>query len=318
MKKNCKILTFAFAGLFFSAALCGCDGEAESVDTTASIIVEETAETNTSLQESDGNGGPVIEAGDWEKDFDGLNGAAVLYDPTENRYQVYGGQLAETRRPPCSTFKIISSLIALENDLILPDDSVREWSGEVFWNEDWNKNIDFQEAFRTSCVWYFREVVDEIGPDRMKAELEKLEYGNCDISDWEGKMNANTDDPAMTGFWIESSLMISPMEQVDVMERIFGEHSTYSDETQDQLEEVMLISDPTDEALTVYGKTGMGADQETTLDAWFTGFADIYDERVYFCVYLGETDGLDISSQKAKEIALAILSEKASEVEDGI
>ena len=61
------------------------------------------------------------------------------------------------------------------------------WSGEEFWNEDWNKDIDFEEAFRTSCVWYFREVIDEIGKERMQEALDTLSYGNCDISDWEGR-----------------------------------------------------------------------------------------------------------------------------------
>ena len=92
------------------------------------------------------------------------------------------------------------------------DNSTKVWSGEKFWNENWNKNIDFAEAFQTSCVWYFRELIDEIGKDLMQTELNKLKYGNCDITDWNGKQNTNNDNPALTGFWIESSLKISPKE----------------------------------------------------------------------------------------------------------
>ena len=47
----------------------------------------------------------------------------------------------------------------------------------------------------------------------MQKELDKLQYGNCDISDWEGRLNTNNSNRALTGFWIESSLMISPKEQ---------------------------------------------------------------------------------------------------------
>lgn len=93
-------------------------------------------------------------------------------------------EIARTRRSPCSTFKIVSSLIALENRIIHSDDSIHKWSGEVFWNEKWNKDMDFGGAFRDSCVWYFREVIDEIGPELMQDELDGLEYGNCDISDY--------------------------------------------------------------------------------------------------------------------------------------
>lgn len=61
-----------------------------------------------------------------------------------------------------------------------------------------------------------------------KKEFAHLQYGNCDISDWEGQLNTNNNNRALTGFWIESSLTISPKEQVEVMERIFGENSDYS------------------------------------------------------------------------------------------
>ena len=129
---------------------------------------------------------PEIVEADWSEYFNGLNGTAVVYDAANRRYTMYDPELALTRRPPCSTFKIISSLIALENGILVPEDSTREWSGEIFWNENWNKNIDFSEAFRTSCVWYYRQVIDDIGKDMMQTELEKLQYGNCDISDWGG------------------------------------------------------------------------------------------------------------------------------------
>lgn len=59
---------------------------------------------------------------DWSDYFNGLNGAAVLYDSSANRYTIYNSELASTRRSPCSTFKIISSLIALENGIIVPED----------------------------------------------------------------------------------------------------------------------------------------------------------------------------------------------------
>ena len=199
---------------------------------------------------------PQIMETDWSEYFQGLNGAAVLYDAEENKYCVYNPELAETRSSPCSTFKIISSLLALENGVIDPENSIREWSGEYFWNGEWNRDIGFEDAFRTSCVWYFRQVVDDIGKDRMQEGLDALQYGNCDISDWEGSLNTNNSNRALTGFWIESSLKISPREQAEVMERIFGEDGYASEETIDRLKQVMLLQE--EDGLSIYGKTGMG------------------------------------------------------------
>lgn len=60
-------------------------------------------------------GTPEIIEADWSDFFDGLNGAAVLYDEADRQYTICNSELATTRRSPCSTFKIISSLVALEN-----------------------------------------------------------------------------------------------------------------------------------------------------------------------------------------------------------
>lgn len=272
------------------------------------IIAEDisTAEVDTdNTQRAE----PVMLEEDWSDFFGPLNGTAVIYDPAENCCQVYNRELALTRRSPCSTFKIISSLTAMENGIIDPEDSTRTWSGETFWNAEWNRDVDFQDAFRSSCVWYFREVINEIGREAMQEELDKLQYGNCDISDWEGLQNTNNSNPSLTGFWLESSLLISPVEQTAVMERIFGGQTDYSEETVSRLRQVMLLSEQKEADISVYGKTGMGKSQGTVVDAWYTGFADRGDRRLYFCVYLGETDSQEVSSARAREIALKILSQ---------
>ncbi len=256
---------------------------------------------------AEGNAEIQTETADWSSYFDGKNGAAVIYDSAKNRCIIYNEELANTRRSPCSTFKIVSSLIALEQGVIVPEDSVRAWSGETFWNGDWNRDIGFDDAFRTSCVWYFREVVDDIGEARMQEALEQLNYGNCDISDWEGRQNTNNQNPALTGFWIESSLKISPKEQTEVLERIFGEDSIYSEETVNHLKQVMLQPEEDGTQAAVYGKTGMGKAQGVTVDAWFAGFAKQAEDNIYFCVYLGETKGEDISSTAAKNIAVSLV-----------
>lgn len=264
------------------------------------------------VQESleDGAGlDPETTEADWSAEFHGLNGAAVLYDASNMQYTIYNQDLARTQRSPCSTFKIISSLIALEHGLLDPDNSTRPWSGEEFWNEAWNHDISFREAFRESCVWYFRQVTDGIGQERMQEGVTELGYGNCDISDWDGHLNTNNNNRALTGFWIESSLKISPKEQTEVMERIFGTESAYSQRTQEELKQVMLVERQGGESLPIYGKTGMGVDHGTVVDAWFTGFAELEGRNLYFCVYLGQTDGKDVSSTAAKEIAIKLVEQ---------
>ena len=139
--------------------------------------------------------------------------------------------------------------------------------------------------------------------------MNRLQYGNCDISDWEGRLNTNNNNRALTGFWLESSLLISPKEQVEVMERIFGDGSEYSEETQNELKQVMLVSEQEQTDTSIYGKTGMGKAEGIVVDAWFTGFAEGTEGRIYFCVHLGRTDGMNVSSSEAKEIAIQIVED---------
>lgn len=316
---------YSYIIMFSLLILAGCSRESDSFIEEQPVEMQ-TSEETTQIEDlsteeipqimetitdevQEENAEPIIVEVDWSNCFDGINGAAVIYDPIENCYQIYHQELALTQRSPCSTFKIISSLIALENGIIEPDNSTRTWSGEIFWNEEWNKDIDFSDAFHASCVWYFREVIDEIGKDMIQEELNRLEYGNCDISDWNGRLNTNNNNPVLTGFWIESSLLISPKEQVEVMERIFGENTDYSEETLYQLKQVMLLSEENEAGIFIYGKTGMGKADGIVVDSWYTGFADIADKRIYFCVYLGETDNKNVSSAKAREIAINILSD---------
>ncbi len=329
MKKRNKYFKVGY-WIFVCAVLCtGCSKERSTEERIAVEDAKEeikegkkeqqeiesgnvSSEENTKDMEDDTEdmaAEPEITQADWSEYFNGLNGTAVIYDASDRHYTIYNDELAADRRSPCSTFKIISSLTALEHGILVPEDSARKWSGEVFWNEDWNKDIDFSEAFRTSCVWYYRQLIDDIGQDRMQKELEKLQYGNCDISDWEGQLNANNNNRALMGFWIESSLLISPKEQTEVMERIFGENSEYSEETQHELKQVMLVTEQEQTDILIYGKTGMGKVDGIVIDAWFTGFAETTEGKLYFCVRLGRTDGMNVSSPLAKEIAIQIVSD---------
>ena len=56
----------------------------------------------------------------------------------------------------------------------------------------------------------------------------------------------------------------------------------------------------------------MGKAHGVVVDAWYTGFADAADKRIYFCVYLGESDSENVSSARAREIAAAIVSDYAA------
>lgn len=243
----------------------------------------------------------------WGSYFNNIDGTAVFYSTGDNRYSIYNMDIAKSRFSPCSTFKIVSSLIGLEKGVILPENSIRTWNGDVYWNDKWNKDLEFKEAFESSCVWYFKEVIDELGEEEIKTTLENLNYGNCDISDWEGIENSPNKSRELRGFWLESSLEISALEQVEVLKRIFYENNEFQEETIENLLDAMEIEQLSRGNNKIYGKTGFGKRADNKVDCWFTGFIDQPNERIFFCIYLGDSSDANITTDNAKNIVLQIL-----------
>lgn len=243
---------------------------------------------------------------DYSSFFGDVAGSAVFYNPNDNTIDVYQKDTANKPHSPCSSFKIISSLIGMECEVIGYESNTRKWSGEKFWNDAWNTDISFIDAFQSSCVWYFRDVTNDIGKENTQKFLDELNYGNTDISDWQGELNKNNSNPALTGFWIESSLLITPIEQTKVLAKIFEPSSIYSQQSRDLLTTAMLVQES--DKIKIYGKTGTGKLGNTLLDAWFVGFFTQNNENVYFAIYLSETDNQEISSSTAKAIGLEIIS----------
>lgn len=242
---------------------------------------------------------PTMKEIDLSDQFRGINGCAVIYNPDNNEYSIYNASLCEQEVSPYSTFKIVSALAGLNNGVIENEYSTMNYSGEKYPLDEWNENVSLDKAFQTSCIWYFRQIIDEVGQDEIQYELTQLEYGNCDISEWDGD-NVNP-MPDLNGFWLGSSLKISPLEQVQVLKAIFEGESLYSAEDVALLKEIMLVSEDTKR---IYGKTGSGPDGE----AWFVGFAEENGERVYFAIYLNDnTQANNVSGSTAKEIAMDIM-----------
>lgn len=240
--------------------------------------------------------GPTSIQADYSSYFNGINGCAVFYDYDKNTYTFYNEDQCNTRCSPYSTFKIIATLEGLKEGVITSESSTMEYSGDIYPFDSWNKNLTLKEAFQTSCVWYFRQVIDGVGQETMEADLKKLNYGNCNVSQWEGE--PINPQPDLNGFWLDSSLEISPIEMVNVISNIFEGNTDYSKEHIAILKNIMQ-SDKTD----IYGKTGTGKDGS----AWYSGFFEYEGRNIYFAVHLFDTTAKNIAGANAKETAENII-----------
>lgn len=263
------------------------------------------AKSNTSNQSNMSE--PIIE--DYSQYFKGMKGTAVFFNGDTNKYYIYNNELADMQTAPNSSFKIISCLMGLESGIIKPSDSTMKWDGTEYPITEWNKDLEYKEAFKVSAIWYYREVLDLVGQDYVQETLNNLSYGNCDISQWEGSLNNNVFPQikslkSINGFWQESTLKISPIQQTEVMYKIFHDKDTFSEQNIDRLKEIMLIDNDSNKTK-IYGKTGTGIMDESWVDAWFVGFFEYDNETIYFSVRLNEPN---TTGQNAKEIAIDIIN----------
>lgn len=302
MKKvNCMMI------VLLSVMIAGCSNiNIEQHEDNGIEIERQTERKNQSIQSTDitkENETPVLTdiIVDYSEYFQGISGCAVIYDESSNTYSFYDKEKCEREVSPLSTFKIVSALAGLENNVLENEISTMEYSGVKYPIDTWNSNLTLKEAFETSCIWYFRQVVDMVGQENICTLLKEIQYGNCDISEWNGSETNSL--PELNGFWLESSLAISPKQQVIVLKYIFGSENHFNAENLEELKSIMYIAELDHGCL--YGKTGSG----TGGNAWFVGFIEESDSKIYFAVYLEDMQNKDIvSGNNAKEIAISILS----------
>ena len=119
-------------------------------------------------------------------------------------------KLCAKRLPPASTFKIPHALIALEAG-VLADEHLR-WDPPAGKQEypEWSRPHDLASAMRYSVVWYFQKIARTLGSEREAEWLEKLGYGNKDVS---GPVDR---------FWINGPLLLTADEQMAFLQKLFA------------------------------------------------------------------------------------------------
>ena len=225
--------------------------------------------------------------------------AAVFYTPGASELLVFGdGALAGERFIPCSTFKIISTLMGLDSGVLSGKSARLGYDGQKHEYEAWNRDVTLQEAFQASCVWYYKKLVGKLDKSYVQRTLDRLHYGNADISVW----NRNGHNV----FWIESSLLISPEEQVAVLADIFSGGAGF------RPEHVAILRDCMDAGTVgdfrMYGKTGTGRNHNTNfLESWYVGFVEIPGkDRVFFAIH-GADPKRNVASASLRETIAALI-----------
>ena len=135
-----------------------------------------------------------------------------------------------------------------------------------------------------------QELAARISPERMQEYIDKIGYGNKDISG------------GLTTFWLGSSLQISALEQVDLLNKLYSGQLAFSAARyRDSAKNITLSEDGTK----LMGKTGSALRNEKWVSGWFVGCVN-KDGRYYvFATNIEAADGAN--GGKAREITKSIL-----------
>ncbi len=225
--------------------------------------------------------------------FNGYEGSFVLYDLEGDTWNIYDMDHATLRTSPNSTYKIYDALFGLEEGIISPDDSFIAWNGTEYPFEAWNTNQDLYSAMQSSVNWYFQEIDEQLGSSAIQSYIRKIGYGNENIQS------------NLSSYWMQSSLKISPVEQVALLTDLYHNRFGFT------LENVNAIKDSiclySSEHKNFYGKTGTGSVDNQDVNGWFVGYIEANGSTYFFATNIQSTS--DATGSKAAEITKSVLSD---------
>jgi beta-lactamase class D len=224
-------------------------------------------------------------------------------------HEVRGGEARRTgadcarATSPASTFKIPHAVLALEAQVVRPDEPVQN-PPERQRVAEWNRPHTLASAIRASAVWYFQRTARLIGQPRMQAWLDAIHYGNRDTS------------AGLDVFWLGRSLKITPEEQLALL-RFFARELPASATNLSIVEEALRQAPgtlfaggrelrlPWREGAALWGKSGWTGPGGTS---WYVGQLQTGGKRYVFVSRIEPaphpTDAADLAVRELREAGL--------------
>jgi beta-lactamase class D len=244
---------------------------------------------------------------DFARLFAERDGCFELYDLKTNKLVVRSNpRRCAQRTSPCSTFKVPLALMAFDSGILKDETSMMKWDGTKSSRDTWNRDQTAATWMQNSVVWFSQRLTPQLGMERVKAYLSRLDFGNQDMSG------------GLTMAWLDSSLQVSPDEELRFWERFWREELSVSKHALDMTKKITLVG-KSDSGWTLHGKTGSGgvgaggSNQEPRLWlGWFVGHVARGDrEYVFVTSYSDRVEAADHRPPGwiAREMSLQILAE---------
>ena len=231
------------------------------------------------------------EQSNWEKYFSEFNakGTIVVSDERANvrSTSVYDEARAQQRYSPASTFKIPHTLFALDAGAVRDEFQTFQWDGVKRSFAGHNQDQDLRTSMRNSTVWVYQLFAKEIGEDKARSYLKKINYGNADPTTKSGD------------YWIDGNLSISAYEQIAFLKSLYRNELPFKVEHQRLVKDIMVVEAKRDWILRA--KTGWQGQM-----GWWVGWVEWPTGPVFFALNI-DTPNRMADLHKREAIVRAIL-----------
>ncbi|MBS4202435.1 class D beta-lactamase [Bacillus sp. FJAT-49732] len=183
--------------------------------------------------------------------------------------------------------KVPNAIIGLTMKAVKDEYEVKRWDGVVRELEEWNTDHSLASAMRQSAIWFYQDMARDIGTKQMQSNINKLNYGNQDISG------------GIDTFWLDSSLKISASEQARFIDNLVKEELLFDKQVLKTVKR-MMINDDQDNYV-IHGKTGTRLSDLGL--GWYVGYVETSKDVWVFAT------NVDSSGTVAKNITLECLRE---------
>jgi len=182
-----------------------------------------------------------------------------------------------------STFKVLNTLISLEEGVIAGADSTIRWDGTLYELADWNRDQTLETAFKVSCVWCYQELAQRVGAAKYPAYIRSSHYGEL-REPFDG-----------TQFWLDGSLTISAEQQVAFLKQLVTGRLPFRASSYATLKSIML----TDKTpyYRLYAKTGW-ATRNAPAVGWYAGYVEVAEDIWLFALNIETRSAADLPLRK--------------------
>ncbi|MGZ8876245.1 MAG: OXA-198 family carbapenem-hydrolyzing class D beta-lactamase [Halobacteriota archaeon] len=231
----------------------------------------------------------------------GIEGTIVISSLHNGKTFIHNDLRANQRFSTASTFKILNALISLEEKAVSGKDDVLKWDGHIYDFPDWNHDQTLESAFKVSCVWCFQKLARRVSAEKYRNYLHRSVYGEL------------REPFEETTFWLDGSLQISAIEQVNFLKNVYLRTLPFSALSYETLRQIMLVEKtPT---FTMWAKTGWATRIKPQV-GWYVGYAETPKDVWFFATNIEVSDEKDLPlRQKLTREALKVkgITESMSE-----